>query len=238
MTDYYQLLQVDRNASDEVIRAAYRALMQQGRLHPDLGGDPSVAAILNQAYATLSSRDERAAYDAATTADDAHLFEPVNQPSSPIAVRVTRSKLDRSYECQCQACGARHRLAMRTPAELARHRAIKCALCAAPIPLQPAEPRDRKRYDTQIPATVQLFAPRSRVSARIIDLSDRGARIITFAPLAPGQTLRITCDQFDATAVVQWQRRNLVSLKQVYEVGIHFTAFQAAGAPALFQTVA
>lgn len=240
-TNYYELLQVDRHASDDVIRAAYRALMQQGRLHPDLGGDPAIAAILNEAYATLSDHTERSLYDARTDAAALHLPHVVPEPTAPaqpIAMRVTRDKLARAHECRCPACGARHQLAMRTPAELARHRAVKCAICSTAIPLTPAEPRDRKRYATQLPATLQVSAPRAVITTRIVDLSDRGARLLSFAALTPGHTVRITCAQFDATAIVQWQRRNVVTLKPVYEIGVRFTTFAATAPSALLQTTA
>lgn len=46
-----------------MIKASYRAMMQKMRLHPDLGGDESVAKILNEAVTTLCNPDARAAYD-------------------------------------------------------------------------------------------------------------------------------------------------------------------------------
>lgn len=61
MTDHYRLLQVRRDASQEVIAAAYRRLMRD--THPDRGGDPDVARRLNEAYETLSDPASRARYD-------------------------------------------------------------------------------------------------------------------------------------------------------------------------------
>ena len=61
--DYYQILHVSREAPVEVIRASYRALMQAMKKHPDLGGDHRGAALINEAYATLSDPEKRAAYD-------------------------------------------------------------------------------------------------------------------------------------------------------------------------------
>lgn len=59
--DFYKLLEVDRRARAEVIRAAYRALSII--YHPDKGGDGRKAARLNEAYATLSDPKKRASYD-------------------------------------------------------------------------------------------------------------------------------------------------------------------------------
>lgn len=64
--DPYRLLQVSPNASDEVIRAAYRALAR--RSHPDVSptGDAGGRRMqaLNAAYALLSDPARRADYDA------------------------------------------------------------------------------------------------------------------------------------------------------------------------------
>lgn len=64
--NYYDILEVSRSASPEVIRAAYRSLMQ--RYHPDKNpGDGQAAeraALVVQAYETLSDATRRAAYDA------------------------------------------------------------------------------------------------------------------------------------------------------------------------------
>lgn len=61
MTDHYQLLQVRRDASAEVIAAAYHRLMRD--THPDHGGDAEAARRLNEAYKTLSDPASRARYD-------------------------------------------------------------------------------------------------------------------------------------------------------------------------------
>lgn len=61
--NFYRLLQVQPDAPEEIIRASYRTLMQKLRMHPDLGGDASHAALLNQAYEILTDKRKRAAYD-------------------------------------------------------------------------------------------------------------------------------------------------------------------------------
>lgn len=61
MADHYRLLQVRRDASAEVIAAAYRRLMKDA--HPDTGGDAEQAKRLNLAYEVLSDPVRRAAYD-------------------------------------------------------------------------------------------------------------------------------------------------------------------------------
>jgi len=63
--NHYEILEVSANASQEVIRAAYRSLMQ--RYHPDRNpGNTETAEralLVNQAYEVLSDASKRAAYD-------------------------------------------------------------------------------------------------------------------------------------------------------------------------------
>ena len=61
--NYYRILCVQPDASVEVIRANYRAMLQTLRMHPDLGGEHADAALLNEAYATLRHADRRQRYD-------------------------------------------------------------------------------------------------------------------------------------------------------------------------------
>ncbi|MFM1991563.1 MAG: hypothetical protein RJA99_4520, partial [Pseudomonadota bacterium] len=63
--NHYRILHVQPEAPAEVIKASWRALMQRGRAHPDLGGDPQRAALINEAYAVLSDPARRLDYDRA-----------------------------------------------------------------------------------------------------------------------------------------------------------------------------
>jgi curved DNA-binding protein CbpA len=64
--DPYHVLQVQRHAAPEVIRAAYRALAW--RYHPDHGASPEGMVLLNHAWSILGDPKRRAAYDAGTLA--------------------------------------------------------------------------------------------------------------------------------------------------------------------------
>lgn len=55
----YKILSVDKDAPQEVIKAAYRALMKGGEAHPDLGGDLTNAQAINEAFETLSDEKKR-----------------------------------------------------------------------------------------------------------------------------------------------------------------------------------
>lgn len=69
-TNYYQTLGVDRQATSEEIKRAYRRLASQH--HPDKGGDKHRFQEIQKAYETLGDEQRRAHYD------NLHAFGGVN----------------------------------------------------------------------------------------------------------------------------------------------------------------
>jgi molecular chaperone DnaJ len=62
--DYYEILGIGRNASDDEIKAAFRKLARQ--YHPDVSKEPDAEERfkeINEAYGVLSDSDKRARYD-------------------------------------------------------------------------------------------------------------------------------------------------------------------------------
>jgi Ca-activated chloride channel family protein len=83
--DYYGILEVDRNATEDQIRESYRALVRVN--HPDVSEDPSATVRfkeMQEAYEVLSDPEKRRTYD--------RLLESEGQDkSSAISIRATVS---------------------------------------------------------------------------------------------------------------------------------------------------
>ena len=58
--DYYSILGVNKNASPEDIKKAYRKLAMKH--HPDRGGDAGKLQEINEAYDTLKDPKKRSQY--------------------------------------------------------------------------------------------------------------------------------------------------------------------------------
>lgn len=69
--DYYRILNVGRNASQEEIKKAYRKLSR--KYHPDNAGEDSREQFdrVQEAYGILGDEEKRAAYDERLRADEA-----------------------------------------------------------------------------------------------------------------------------------------------------------------------
>src|SRR3954471_13084521 len=83
--NYYKTLEVDSEASLEVIEAAYRRLAR--RRHPDLNGSQEAKRLmqeLNEAYAILRDPQQRSAYDLhVRNQGSAQVQRTTASPSSP-----------------------------------------------------------------------------------------------------------------------------------------------------------
>jgi curved DNA-binding protein CbpA len=59
--DYYKVLDIDINASTEIIRIAYLQLAKKN--HPDQGGNPEKFQLISEAYECLYNKNSRKSYD-------------------------------------------------------------------------------------------------------------------------------------------------------------------------------
>src|SRR5258708_2592301 len=75
--DYYKILGVERGASDEDIKKAYRKLAR--KYHPDVSKEPNAKEQfqeVSEAYETLKDKEKRAAFDSLGTHRAGQNFRP------------------------------------------------------------------------------------------------------------------------------------------------------------------
>ena len=148
----YEILQVAPEASAEVIQGAYRALLKNAGLHPDLGGTSEVAQAINEAYAILSNGEARREYDEALRM--AHVAP--EEQGRPFLLLV------------CPHCRRRNLLEDERDLQRARCRYCKKPLERRPSPLEQDDARafrlgiylfDKRMYDRarrEFQATVRI----------------------------------------------------------------------------------
>ncbi len=202
--NYYRLLQVQPDAADAVIRASYRAMMQKLRMHPDLGGSASEAALLNQAYQTLSDPARRAVYDQLVTA---HLLRQRSQPGQTQKTAATQP---------CPFC--------QHPQATTNRVCSRCQSTLRTVSLQAINNADKR--------TIHRVNQRARVSflsqwpqqtphrGRIENLSPHGMQLQCRFRLAPGQCIRLFNDSLQAVGRVI--RCEQASAEGSFSAGIEF----------------
>ncbi len=220
--DYYEVLHVSRDAPLEIIRASYRMLMQRLRHHPDLGGDPATAALINEAYAVLTDAARRAEYDArlAILAQVAEGFaeEPPPQPE-PIR------PLDPFRECVFCEVPHEHGKFIEVDAG--------CDNCGSPLytadyrRMEPADQRAVARIDKRQDITFYTEWPQPRGHRGVTeDISLNGLRFVTKAELREGQRIKIVSESVEAIAQVTncvFERHGWTT---VCIVGVSFTTLR------------
>ncbi len=202
--NYYRILQVQPEAPPEVIKASWRALMHAGRAHPDLGGDPAAAALLNEAYAVLGDSERRRDYD--RSLDLARMRSTARTGSAGPGPRGPVRRIDptqwRSERC-CPMCHAPLPAALRIDS-----RCVRCDAPLAPAPVASSGEREllgrrsavrRPRTDAAALLTDWRGVP---IDARLIDLSLGGAGLFAGAAVSPGTAVRVLTGSIDGVARV------------------------------------
>ena len=209
--NYYRILKVQPDAPAEIIRASYRTLMRELKTHPDLGGSTSEAAILNEAYETLSDPERRAAYDRKIQATQFKRTTP--SPGTDAAARDATS---------CPFC-------KKTLAPEAQAEKI-CPVCNVPLPFyeQPDLDRESRRTIARMKKNDTLVYscswPETLKNGTMIDLSPRGIRFLCSEKLETGTVLKITASLLKACGVVTNQKRVDEKGNTTYAVGVSFIA--------------
>ncbi|NND92618.1 MAG: J domain-containing protein [Granulosicoccus sp.] len=259
--DYYQLLHVQADAPGPVIKASYRAMMQKLRHHPDLGGDSSMAQVLNEAVDTLCDPARRALYDQqrqGTRIEEP--AEPAQDSSSPADADAAddhqhpdrdpcRRADDESTPIQlprkarCPFCNMLYasdagRLDLY---DTGNH----CVRCKGPItpagqPGGALSDELRRIYRHQHEATVSYWTCWPLPSPRFAclhDLSPVGCSIETTQSVKPGSTLLLDMNALVAICQVRHCRQSVTESR--YAIGLEFLTLRIeAGPGAVFSVTA
>ena len=205
--DYYEILHVQPEAPEAVIRASYRALMQKLRMHPDLGGDTSAAALINEAYAVLTDSQRRAAYDAARAAAETRgdaSGPAAAGPDAGMGDTTTNLVQPRNPLQECVFCVTPHAFGNSILPDAV------CVTCRSPLAL--AEPRRFEQSDQRAVSRisskldVRFFTewPQPRAHHGITgDVSLNGMRLMSQRPLEVGDMVKLECNVLEAVAVVK-----------------------------------
>lgn len=222
--NFYRILHVQRDAPLEVIQTSYRTLMQRLRMHPDLGGDPWQATVINEAFATLKDPVRRAAYDRGLgrlivsreqAATDARLA-PAESAATPGAEHPVPL-------VTCAFCETRH-----APADATRPDAL-CTACASPLcrsverPETDAAARAFHRSAREFALAFWLTWPqRAPCTGIATDLSIAGLRFRTPVELLLGERVKIDCAFCGAVAEVRHLASEPQGARRIWIVGAEF----------------
>ncbi len=229
--DYYELLHVSRDAPTEVIKASYRTLMQRLRMHPDLGGDSFVAAMINEAYAVLADAERRAEYDATLPPLDKSALDPDADAPVPEPPPQPARPLDPFRECIFCFMPHEHGRSI--------HADARCVVCKSPLAI--AEQQRLERNDARSVSRIakqqelELYTswPQARpFPGRSEDISLNGMRIMTPVQLVPDQRVRVRCPQLDAVALVRNASQQPRGMNHYWICGLSFVTLvfnQAVG---------
>jgi hypothetical protein len=204
--NYYRILQVQPDAPPEIIHASYRAMMRDLKRHPDLGGSPEEASLLNEAYQTLRDPVRRAAYDEDLFVKYTKLGSSyAKQTLAPIFCPICKRPLSRKPE----------------PGEI-------CLTCQTPLESerQRNQPNSRSLERTRSSAPIRYYStwPGKAEQGRMIDFSPKGMRFMCGERLTPQTVLKISSSLFEASGTVTNLSEEICDGHMCYAVGVCFLA--------------
>jgi hypothetical protein len=229
--DYYRILHVQPDAPTAVIKASHRTLMQQLKMHPDLGGDHAHAVLINEAFATLCDPEARAAYDRTRARPDASSRPPEPRPAAPSAPgpsphsHRTPPTPRQPLSCVfCEAPGA--------PANSDWPHSVCHACGSALFPAQKhqvtqSSRRTLERLPRSMPLTFRRAVSRQHSwDATTEDVSLNGARFATDVDIRVGECLSLDCQFCSAVAIVRSVAANAGHGGGRHHVGVEFVTLR------------
>jgi hypothetical protein len=211
--NFYRILQVQPDATPEIIRASYRTLMLDLKQHPDLGGSNFSASILNEAYGVLRDSKRRAAYDKELSLKNGDLRQGRSSSRQPQPIPSTH----------CPFCkGPLNRKL--TPGE-------QCPICFTPVQSdRTASALSGKRALARIKTSDRMFYysawPGKPAEGHMIDFSPKGMRFLCGEKLVSKTVLKISTGFLEASATVTNMQEQFSNGRKNYSVGVRFIAVQ------------
>lgn len=208
-TNYYDILHVQPSAPPAIIKNAYRAIMLSMKQHPDLGGDTDKAALINQAYETLSDEEKRAEYDQMLVEQQHNSNSSVTEPDSfkqsqNQSNTQPQKPIDEKTGSRCPFCYQFNRV---PSAEL-----IDCSGCSSPLdpPLSGLSSDKVARSIDRVPkdTAIQILED-SQSQAKIAnlrDLSPHGLGFVLDGNLSAQQVVKVACSLFEGLATIAHKR--------------------------------
>jgi curved DNA-binding protein CbpA len=209
--NYYRILQVQPDALPEIIHASYRTMMRELKMHPDLGGSSTQAALLNAAYETLSDPQRRAAYDEELFHQSIQTPHFYKKPDVLAVCLICRQNLSQEPKPGqvCPTC--------RTPLKSDTELELEQGTCRS---LERTKASDRILYYSGWPGKAK--------EGQMIDFSPKGMRFISNQMLALHSILKISCRLFEASGTVTNVSEEISNGQKLYSVGVCFLAVHFA----------
>ncbi len=208
--NYYRLLHVQSDAPLEVIKASYRTLMRSLKKHPDLGGDQQNAALINEAYAVLSTPERRETYDRDHTILKENIGRTLGVPSKPVKEPAKLGSALLTQHITLEPVRPRICAFCKTENSRNHQRADEaCRGCGGPLTklIDVAAGHSNRRtarrieHETDIHYRVDSSRP-GTTSGRMVDLSPTGLRFLSRRRLTPGHVIKIDSSTLSAVATV------------------------------------
>jgi hypothetical protein len=230
--NYYRILHVQPDAPVPVIRSSYRAVLQKLKRHPDLGGDHSEAALINQAYAVLTNPAKRAAYDrelmqfhSKSTLGGERFHKQGSQAPAGTADQPEPSRdevNEAGINAYCVFCKLPH------DAQSRHQHDATCACCASPLSLAApmALEKSCRRAVKRVAKDAQVHFytdwPQRHRPGRLQDISPNGMSFMTSEYVAEAQIIKLASGLVHAVAEVMSCQRTAEHGNKAYSVGVHF----------------
>ena len=206
--NYYRVLQVQPDAPLEIIQASYRTLMKKLKHHPDLGGDEWNAAVINEAYETLTDHHKRREYDKKLLTHYSKRTFPDNGLSE-----------NHSTNTSCPFC--KSMLSRKAEPE------ENCPSCMSPLkPVQTGERGTQNQHRSidriKKSGTLTYYSswPQQGKEARILDLSPKGVRFHCAEELKKDSVIKLNSPLLSAIARVVNVKKEVQGV--LHSVGAQF----------------